>query len=309
MFFVLACAWSWPGFFLHGLGRAGVLGFAIPAEVPLLAEYGPTFAALLLCALEGGWPAVKQLLASGVRWRVRWYWYLVVLFGDAALLAALIGFRRLLGHPVPDLAQLGGWTTRFVDHMNGLGPSLGPVGALVSAMQGHTAATVLGAAFVAIISGGVTEEFGWRGYAQPGLSQRWSALRASVVVGAMWALWHLGPWFLFFTAPAPEAALTNATFVLEYLAGCIPLAVLMGWVYYNTRGSVLLMILAHAAHNTVVSIAFRSWEEFPYYWWLGAMWVAAAVVTILFGPARLVRGGRSIGDQNIQAAPSPAVIP
>ena len=110
VFFVLACVWSWPGFFLHGLGRAGVLGFAIPAEVPLLAEYGPTFAGLFLCAREGGWPAVKRLLASGVRWRVRWYWYLVVLFGDAALLAALIGFRRLLGHPVPDCA------TGRVDH-------------------------------------------------------------------------------------------------------------------------------------------------------------------------------------------------
>lgn len=283
-FFILACAFSWPGFFVHRLSLAGVLPFRVPAELPLLAEYGPTLAALLMCALEGGWPAVNRLLASGLRWRVRWYWYLVVLFGDVALLAALIGFRRLLGHPVPDLAQLGGWSTRFVNHMNELGPSIGPVGALVQAMQGNLAATVLGAALVAIMSGGVTEEFGWRGYAQSRLAERWSALRASVVVGVMWALWHLGPWHLFFTAPASEAALVNATFIAEYLAGCIPLAVLMAWVFHNTRGSVLLMILAHAAHNTVVSVAFRSWEEFPFYWWLGSTWVAAAVVVLACGP-------------------------
>ena len=302
LFFVLSCAFSWPGFFLHGLGRAGVLSSPMPAELPLLAEYGPTLAAILLCALEGGWAGVKRLLASGLRWRVRWYWYLVVLFGDAALLAALIGFRRLLGHPVPEFAQLTGWTDRFVHHLKGLGPSIGPVDALLDAMHGRTVATVLGAALVAILSGGVTEEFGWRGYAQPRLSERWNALRTSVVVGVMWAIWHLGPWFLFFVQPASEAATVNATFVLEYLANCIPLAVLMGWVYYNTRGSVLLMILAHAAHNTVISIAFRSWEGFPYYWWLGAEWVAAIVVTVVFGPARLMRG-QPRGVQTVAARP------
>lgn len=290
LFFLLACGFSWPGFFLHRLSLAGLLPFQLPAEFPLVAEYGPTLAALFLCFREGGWPPVKRLLARGVRWRVHWAWYLVVLFGDAVILAALIGFRQLLGYPVPDVGQLGGWDTRFITHMKELGPSIGPVGGLVWAMERSSLATILGAAVVAIMSGGVTEEFGWRGYAQPRLSDRWSALKASVAIGVLWAIWHLGPWHLFFTEPPGVAARENLLFLGLYLYGCIPLAVLFGWVYYNTRGSVLLAILYHAAHNTVVSVAFRSWEEFPFHWWLGAQTVAAVLVTLFYGPARLVRG-------------------
>lgn len=289
IFFLLACAISWPGFFIHGLGRVGLPGWTPPAELPLLSEYGPSLAALLVSLAEGGWAAGKRLLARGLIWRVHPIWYVVVLFGDAALLLALLGFRRLLGHPFPAFAQLGGWEVRFVDHLRELGPSVGPVGALVDAIAGRPVASMVAAGVVALLSGGLTEEFGWRGLAQVHLAERQGVLRASLLVGVMWGLWHLGPWPLFFTLPPAEAAAINLRHVLEYQVDCVALAVVVGWVFHHTRGSVLLAILFHAAHNTVVSVAFRAWDDFPYDWWLGAVVAAAVVVTALDRRALLRR--------------------
>lgn len=42
-----------------------------------------------------------------------------------------------------------------------------------------------------IILGSLLEELGWRGYARDRLPARWSPLSASLIVGAVWALWHL----------------------------------------------------------------------------------------------------------------------
>lgn len=277
-FFLISCAFSWPGFFLWGLGRAGLLHSPLPAELPLLAEYGPTVAGLWMSFRTGGGLAVRGLLARGLRWRVHPFWYLFVLFSIPLCFLGVIGVRHLLGLPGQDWSLIPGWGPRFVDHMKSLGPSLGPVGALVHWMEGRTLPTVVGAIFVAIESGGMTEEFGWRGYAQTKLRTRWSPLRTSVVVGVLWGLWHLGPWFLFFTADAATALGENAIHILDFLLGTIPFAVMMGWVYERTKGSVLLAILFHAAHNTTSSTVFNAWPEFPHYWYKASLWIAAAAI-------------------------------
>lgn len=80
-------------------------------------------------------------------------------------------------------------------------------------------------AFVMVIGGGL-EEPGWRGYALPRLQARYSPMKATVILGVIWGVWHVplyGP--LGFVVP-------------------IVLAFFYTWLH-NRTGSVLLAIVLH----------------------------------------------------------------
>lgn len=91
-----------------------------------------------------------------------------------------------------------------------------------------------------IVVPAVGEEIGWRGYAYPQLADHYGELRAAVVVGVLWALWHL-----------PTAFLDGAD-----LLGFVPYAIAVAgggvwfaWLYERAGRSVYVAILAHAAIN------------------------------------------------------------
>jgi membrane protease YdiL (CAAX protease family) len=305
-FFLFSCAYSWTGFLLFAFSRAGLLPFTLPGEVPLLAEYGPSLAGLLLTGVEGGRAAVKGLLARGLRWRVGLGWWVATVFLPPAIMLTAIGTRSLVGYSHPDWSLMLGWGPRFTEHMRGLTPSVGVVSGLVSFMEKGMAQTVVAAVVVAIMSGGVTEEFGFRGYAQRRLQDRGSALRAAVVVGIMWAIWHVGPWHLFLTTDLRTALVENGLWVLDYLLATIPMAVLMAWLMNNTGGSVLVAIVFHASVNTTNSTLFNAWPEFPHYWHKALLWTAAAVVVAIHG-RDLVRGAAPQPPPRVAPQAHPAV--
>jgi membrane protease YdiL (CAAX protease family) len=87
------------------------------------------------------------------------------------------------------------------------------------------------------------EEFGWRGFAQPRLQRRYSALVSTLIVGVAWGLWH---------APINYLGLSQfgtmvVPLLMVNLLSNVALAVLLAWVYNSTRGSMLLVLLCHFA--------------------------------------------------------------
>ena len=107
----------------------------------------------------------------------------------------------------------------------------------------------------------VGEELGWRGFALPRLQARFGGLGASLILGALWAAWHLANtaipgleryWYAF---PA---------FALFVVAQTI----LFTWIANHTRGSVLLAWLFHAAIN-VAGSQFAIGDPVRQ-WWLSA---------------------------------------
>jgi membrane protease YdiL (CAAX protease family) len=123
------------------------------------------------------------------------------------------------------------------------------------------------------------EEFGWRGYVLPRLQVRWSALTSSILVGLLWAGYHLGNYVL----TGSHAGLT----LWEYTLRVILLSILYTWVFNNTKGSVLAVVLFHAASNVNIF-----WTEFvlnnlwPYF---GVLLAMAILIVAIFGPKNLVR--------------------
>jgi len=86
------------------------------------------------------------------------------------------------------------------------------------------------------------EEIGWRGYALPRLAARLGFARASLLLGVIWAVWHL-PLFVI-----PGVDNYGQSFTL-FLIVVPALSVAMAWLYMQTRGSLLLVMLMHSAVN------------------------------------------------------------
>ncbi|MBN9390946.1 MAG: CPBP family intramembrane metalloprotease [Chloroflexi bacterium] len=93
-----------------------------------------------------------------------------------------------------------------------------------------------------------TEEIGWRGYALPKLQKMFNPLVSSLVLGILWGLWHLPYWFV---PGSFQAGLPFAGFMLLTVSQ----AVLMTWLYNNSRDSVLLAVLFHAAADTAFAFS------------------------------------------------------
>jgi membrane protease YdiL (CAAX protease family) len=91
------------------------------------------------------------------------------------------------------------------------------------------------------------EEIGWRGYALPRLAVRLGLARASLLLGFIWACWHLPLFFL------PGMDKYGQSFPMFVLGG-IALSVAIAWLYANIGGSLLLTMLMHSAVNQTVGI-------------------------------------------------------
>ena len=120
------------------------------------------------------------------------------------------------------------------------------------------------------------------GYAFEPMQARAGALRAALVLGMIWALWHV-PFFVFMM---PDPIVAGAQLLM--LAGK---RVLVAWVFNNTGKSVFAAISFHAMDNTaLVSMpdvnAITPWGTVTL---CGLTLVAAAVVTLLWGPQTLAR--------------------
>ena len=214
-----AVTWStwlaaWP------ISRGGASGYP-PAGVGTLLFYlgvfAPALVATWLTSRHEGSKGVSALLSRLVRWRVglRWYAFALAYLAAIKLTAALI--HRL---------ATGAW------------PHFGsePLALMLAAIVAST-----------LFFGQSGEELGWRGYALPRLAARIGLGAASVVIGVIWAAWHLP---LFFISGIET---TGQSFPL-YALGVTALSVAIAWLYANTNGSLFLTMLMHSAINNIKDI-------------------------------------------------------
>jgi membrane protease YdiL (CAAX protease family) len=213
LFLLLAFGLSWAGWALVIAGGRGWLALPLPPfALMILAGFGPLLAGVAASAAEGGRPAVRRLLSGLLRWRVGGLWFLVLL--------ALLVLRLL---PVGAHILSGGrvdWAA--------LGPQM--------------LAFPLILLFIAVMGGGLDEEVGWRGYALPRLQDLLPPVPANLVLGLVWSAWHL-PLFLMPGSTHGESSL------LLYVVETTALSFVLGWIWNGTRGSLLLVVLAHAVSN------------------------------------------------------------
>ncbi len=255
---VLMFAFTWP----IDLANSSVLPFQVPFVVYILLGWGFIFASLIMTGLTLGKPAVIALLKRYLIWRVRWWWYAVAFLLFPAIYIAAVWLNAALTKQPVD------FSTVMARNIFGTSASL-PIFILPFFV------------FDAITNG---EEMGWRGYVLPRLQSRHSALVASLILGVIWGFWHL-PKYL-----GPEGPGAFGWFMLRIL----PESILYTWLYNNTRGSLLLVTIFHAAGNTAgVFLPTTNTVSDAN---LGVLFiviainiVVAALITAIAGPAQLSR--------------------
>jgi membrane protease YdiL (CAAX protease family) len=140
-----------------------------------------------------------------------------------------------------------------------------------------------------MITGGLGEELGWRGFMLPRVQARYNALVASLIVGVLHGLWHVPMFFIEGLSPYQEMATAGniGVVILGYtLFYVIPWAILWTCLMNNTKGSLLLAIVLHAGEAWVLS----SWniDNISSYVGLGiGMTIVAIIVVLVFGAKNL----------------------
>jgi uncharacterized protein len=94
-----------------------------------------------------------------------------------------------------------------------------------------------------LVLGPLQEELGWRGHALPRLQRRIPPIMAAIVVGVVWATWHMP---LFYMGTLDQEHLP----IIPFFIGAIAASVIYAWLYNGTRGSLTPALLFHGATNT-----------------------------------------------------------
>lgn len=97
------------------------------------------------------------------------------------------------------------------------------------------------------------EEFGWRGYGVDSLKSRYNVLNTSLIFGILWALWHVP---LFFVNGYYHHDLWKAHigYVANFFANVVAGAILINWIYFKNRRSILVAIFFHLSLNISYTI-------------------------------------------------------
>jgi membrane protease YdiL (CAAX protease family) len=125
------------------------------------------------------------------------------------------------------------------------------------------------------------EELGWRGYALDRLQIDWSALNASLILGVVWAAWHLPLFFISGSFHYEVVGFLTVGFWL-FMIGVVALSVIFTWVFNHTARSIIGVILLHGWIN-FVSDTIEVADEFYYPTWV----LLAILLTILWGAKTL----------------------
>lgn len=220
-FFLMAYTFSWIMLIPFVFSEWGILSQNFTIAFALNPFVGPTLAALIMTRITEGKAGVKHLRRNLFQVRAGWQWYLFILLGIPALL--LLGISVLPG----GLVSFQGFPPHF------------PVEYVVT--------------FVVIffLGGPLGEEIGWRGFALPRMQLRYGPLGGTLLLGILWAFWHLPHFLTSAQRGGPESSF--ATFLTNFpifFLLVMSMGVIFTWVFNHTRGSLFMAILLHASINT-----------------------------------------------------------
>jgi hypothetical protein len=215
----------------------------------VLAAWGPAIAAIVLVGRHHGGEGLRRYFRRLTLWRMPAIWWITLLLIHALLSYAGAAINGTISEPFPFSPWYG----------------------------------VLPAMLIALFIGPI-EEFGWRGLALPLFQRRLTPFWAGLVLGAIWAVWHLP---VFFMSGSPQYTWSFGVFFL----GVVAMSVVMTAMFNASRGSILIAVLFHWQANQPAWPDGRPWSSLLFI-------VMAAIVVWL---DRRVMFSRDVGATQVLA--------
>lgn len=178
--------------------------------------FGPFAAALVVTGREEGRPGLVRWLKRVFRLRVGLFWWVGAAFVFPLAVGVILYAAYLMLGGEPSLSNLEYPWLAY------------PIVLLVTTL----------------FTGG-NEEPGWRGFALPRLLDRYSPVTASLVLGTIWAAWHL-PLFL-------TEEWGGDTSLGWFVWNVLPLSLILTWLFLRPGGSVIPAMLFHGGTNVIAS--------------------------------------------------------
>jgi len=219
-FFLLTYTVSWTCFIpvavlSHNVQTGSPKLFGFQQTLLFLGTITPSLVALWIAARSGIPRETEKLLKKVGKWQVNIGWY-VFAAGYIAIIKLIVALiYRVI---------TGAWP-----------------------QFGHEAWYIMIIAIIFSTWVQAGEEIGWRGFALPQMSERFGLPLSTLLLGVLWACWHLP---LFFVQGADKYGQSFPLFLIQVTL----LSVAMGWLYWRTKGSLLLTMLMHAAVNNTKDI-------------------------------------------------------
>ncbi|EJR53976.1 hypothetical protein IIM_02233 [Bacillus cereus VD107] len=222
-FFVMAYLFSWVVLIPFILSQWGIFPKTKAFDIFFVANafVGPMLAAYIMFRTLEGKESWKKVRKSIISTKVGLKWYLFTLIVIPAVM--FLGMVILNG----GIPTFHGLTSKF----------------FVTYLISFVATFFLG--------GPLPEEIGWRGFALPRLQSKFGPLKATLLLSVLWAFWHLPHFLTVAQRGGPGSDLSILYIHLPiFILLCLPISIILTWVYNCHRGNLFIVMLVHASVNT-----------------------------------------------------------
>jgi len=254
LYFIMAYTIAWGGCLLvaalNGFQPAAI-GMAQIGIMFLFMLAGPSISGISLTAYFDGKAGLETLFLRVRDWHFNWRWAAVAVLSIPILSTGVLMALSMLVSPI---------------------------------FRPEITLAKLGFGIVAGFLAGFFEELGWTGFALPRLQSRYSALACGLILGILWAFWHIMADF--WGNRATLGIYWLPTFIIYWLMPLTAYRVLMVWVYKNSS-SLPLMQIMHAFYSGTLGVVSPTTSiEDGLLWkalFAALLWIVLAFVIIRYG--------------------------
>lgn len=114
----------------------------------------------------------------------------------------------------------------------------------ISAQLDFVITALLGNILLTAIQGASGEESGWRGYLMPEMEKRYGFIKGNLVLGLVWAFWHLPLWFV----STDYSGMQLLLYIVSFIVGITAFSTIIG-VFMKKCNNLLLAFWMHFLFN------------------------------------------------------------